>query len=239
MSTDISTEGRELVIKMDGRVRRSPVPDGFSPAMFRHAVAGADLLYRRKGVMPSLNELVSSWEDFDKKTIAKIWTTPEFKAALEIRGIKFDVKQGLTAEQLYAIQILQDPTDRRTTKTKLEAVGIPIGKYRAWMRNPVFARAMNEQAEHNLGDSVQMALNKLVANAEAGDQRAIEKILEISGRWNPQQQEVQNARTVVMTMMEILQEELAGDTDRLDRILQRLRGKMTSLTIVQSLKELS
>ena len=98
---------------------------------------------------------------------------------------------------------------------------------------------MNEQAEHNLGDSVQMALNKLVANAEAGDQRAIEKILEISGRWNPQQQEVQNARTVVMTMMEILQEELAGDTDRLDRILQRLRGKMTSLTIVQSLKELS
>lgn len=235
---DITTEGRELVIKTDGRVRRSPVPDGFAPAMFRHVVAGADLLYRRKGAMPSLNELVASWEEYDKKTVSKIWVTPEFKAALEIRGIQFDASNGLTAEQLYAIQILQDPTDRRTTKTKLEAVGIPIGKYRAWMRNAVFARAMNEQAEHNLGDSVQMALNKLVANAEAGDQRAIEKILEISGRWNPQQQEVQNARTVVMTVMEVIQEELAGDTETLDRILSKVRGKMTSLTIVQSLKEL-
>lgn len=235
MSTDIATEGRELVIKTDGRVRRSPVPDGFAPAMFRHVVAGVDLLYRKKSVMPTINEIMASWEGFDKATVSKIWATPEFKAALEIRGIPFDMKQGLTAEQLYAIQILQDFTDRRTTKAKLEAVGIPIGKYRAWMRSPVFASAMRSQAEDNLGDSVQMALNKLVSNAEAGDQRAIEKILEISGRWNPQQQEVQNARIVVMTVMEVLQEELAGDTKRLDRILSKLRGKVQVLSIQQSL----
>lgn len=238
MSIDIKTEGRELVITTDGRVQRSPVPSGFSPAMFRHVVAGADLLYRRKGVMPTINEVVSSWEGFDKSTVSKVWATPEFRAALEIRGIAFDPKAGLTAEQLYAIQILQDPTDRRTTKTKLEAVGISIGKYRAWMRNPVFAGYMNSQAEQNLGDSVQMALNKLVSNAEAGDQRAIEKILEISGRWNPQQQEVQNARTVVITFMEILQEELADNQELLDRIMSRARGKMTTLSVVHSLKEI-
>lgn len=184
MSIDV--EGRDILVKTDGRVKRSPVPEGFSPSMFRHIVAGIDLLYRRSGVLPSVNELLASWEEFDKKTVQKAWGTSELREALKNRGIDFDAKKGLTSEQLYALQILQDPTDQRTTSAKLSAVGIPIGKYRAWMRNPVFSAAMTQQAEQNLGDSVQMALNRLVANAEAGDQRAIEKILEISGRWNPQ-----------------------------------------------------
>lgn len=236
--SDIQAEGRQLRIVKDGRVQYSPVPDGYSPQMFRHIVAGVDLLYRRNGKVPTINELMASWEDFDHKTVKTAWATPEFKEALRLRGIEFDPKVGLTAEQLYAIQILQDPTDRRTTKARLEQVGIPIGKYRAWMRNPVFSRAMSEQAEQNLGDSVQVALNRLVANAEAGDQRAIEKILEISGRWNPQQQEVQNARTVVMTVMEVIQEELSGsDEDKaiLGRILDRVRNKVSVLAITKEL----
>ena len=235
---DITTEGRELLIATDGRVVRSPVPDGFAPQMFRHIVAGVDMLYRRNGAMPTINEVMATWDEFDKATISKAWVTDEFKKALEIRGIDFDMKAGLTAEQLYAIQILQDPTDRRSTKTKLEAVGISIGKYRAWMRNRVFAAAMNSQAEQNLGDSVQMALNKLVANAESGDQRAIEKILEISGRWNPQQQEIQNARTVVMVVMEVIQSELAGETEKLDRILSKVRSRMAAMSVTQVIKEI-
>ena len=235
---DIDVEGRQLVIMKDGRVRKSPVPDGFSPQMFRHVVAGVDLLYRQRGRVPSINEVVSSWENFDKPTVSKIWATPEFREALSIRGIEFDPKIGLTAEQLYAIQILQDPSDRRTVKARLEQVGIPIGKYRAWMRNPVFAHAMSEQAEQNLGDSVQMAINRLVSAADAGDLRAIEKILEVSGRWNPQQQEVANARTVVLTVMEVIQEELSDDKEALDRILTKVRGRMNSLSVVANLKEI-
>ena len=236
--SDIEVDKRELVIKKDGRVKRSPVPDKFAPQTFRHVVAGVDLLYRQTGKIPTINELVKSWPEANVTTVREIWATPEFKTALGIRGIEIDEKLGLTAEQLYAIQILQDPSDRRTVKARLEVVGISIGKYRAWMRNPVFAGAMRQQAEDNLGDSVQMALNRLVAAADSGDLRAIEKILEVTGRWNPQQQEAQNARTVVLMMMEVIQEELAGDKATLDRILTRVRGKMTSLTIVQSLKEL-
>lgn len=233
--TDIETQGRELVITHDGRTRRSPVPDDFSPATFRHIVAGIDLLYRRTGTVPTIDELLDSWEDFDRSAVSRAWATDELKEALKLRGIAFESKRGLSAEQLYAIQVLQDPTDRRTTKAKLEAIGIPMARYRAWMRNAVFAKAMRDQAEHNLGDSVQMALNKLVANAEAGDQRAIEKILEISGRYNPQQQEVQSARTVVLTVMEVIQEELADEPERLARILNKVRGKGQVLSITSKL----
>lgn len=234
---EIEVEGRELVIQTDGRVRRSPVPDEFSPTMFRHIVAAVDVLYRRNGAIPTVHDVAKDWENFDLKTVRKAFATEEFRQALSIRGIELDAKAGLTGEQLYALTILQDPTDRRTTRAKLEAVGIPIGKYRAWMRNPIFASAMNSQAEQNLGDAVQMALNKLVANAEAGDQRAIEKILEISGRHNPQQQEIQNAKTVVLTFMEVIQSEIQ-DKELLARIMSKVQGKIQTLTIVDSLRQI-
>lgn len=236
--SDVEVDGRELVIKKDGRVRRSPVPDDFSPTAFRHVVAAVDMLYRRNGRLPTIDEVTKEWEGFTRKTVQKAFAAPELREALSIRGIEMSFKAGLTPEQLYAITILQDFTDRRSTKTKLEEVGIPIAKYRAWMRNPAFAGAMTAQAEDNLGDSVQMALNRLIANAESGDMRAIEKLLEMTGRWNPQQQEVQNAKTIVLTFMEILQEELAGDVPRLRRIMDRVQAKMTALTITNGIKEL-
>lgn len=237
MTREIETEGRELVITTDGRVVRSPVPDDFSPAMFRHIVAAVDVLYRRNGMIPTAHQVAKDWDGFTLKTVQKAIASEELKAALRIRGIEWNAKAGLTDEQLYALTILQDPTDRRTTKAKLEDIGVPMGRYRAWMRNPVFSGYMNTQAEQNLGDAVQMAVNRLVGNAEAGDQRAIEKILEISGRWNPQQQELQNARTVVLTFMEVIQSEV-NDPELLSRIMTKVRGKMDALTIVQSLKEL-
>jgi hypothetical protein len=234
---EIEVEGRELVITADGRVKRSPVPDAFSPVMFRHIVAAIDVLYRRNGMIPSVTEVCKDWEGFDHKTVKKAYASPELKKALALRGIELDMKDGLTPEQLYALTILQDPSDRRSTKARLEAVGIPVGRYRAWMRNPLFSAAMNQQAEHNLGDAVQVALNRLVGNVEAGDQRAIEKVLEMTGRWNPQAQEIQNARSVVLTFMEALQKHAPPEV--LQAVLTDVSAKMQTVTIVQGLKELS
>jgi hypothetical protein len=41
-------------------------------------------------------------------------------------------------------------------------------------------------------------------SAAAGEDRAIEKVLEISGRWNPNAQSVEDARVVVMTLVEAI-----------------------------------
>lgn len=237
MSHAVEVEGDELVIRTDGRVERSPVPEGQDPEMFRHIVAGIDLVYRRTGAVPSIDQLLEEWGGFSEKAVKAAYAAPELARALEIRGISLSPKAGLSQEQLYALAILQDFTDRRSTKAKLEQVGISLSKYRAWMRDPSFARAMSEQAEQNLGDATQMALNKLVANAESGDQRAIEKILEITGRYNPQQQEIQNARTVVLTMMEVIQSKIT-DKELLGEILGEVRKRMTSVMIMQSIREL-
>lgn len=234
---EIEVENRELRIVSDGRVRHSPVPEGFQPEMFRHIVAAVDLLYSRNGVIPTVKEVADSWAKFDRAVVARAMGTAEIKQALSLRGVEWDSKQGLTSEQMMALKILQNPADGRSTQAKLATVGISMARYRAWMRNPLFKQLMSEQAELNLGDAEQMALNRIISNAEAGDQKAAEKILEMTGRWNPQAQEVQNAKQVVLTVIEAVQKHVT-DKDVLRSIMSEIEGKIQVMTITAGMKEL-
>ena len=231
---DYEVDGRTITVKADGRVLRSPVPDGVSPSMFRHVLAAIDRLYRDSGVIPTPVQVVDSWPGFTKADVKRIMATPELRSALALRGVEWDVRQGLTQLQLSALLSLSDPTDARGTKAKMADLGIPMSRYQAWMRNPIFSKALSEQAERNLGDSVQMAMNRLVANAESGDMAAINKIFEMSGRWNPQQQEVHNARQVLTIFLEALEKHASADVLR--SVLDEVSQKTQMLAITQTVK---
>lgn len=193
-----------LVVHDDGRVRRASLPKGIDPEHFRNVLAAVDVLYRREGVFPTVDGVFKLWNKTPKKTISTIFATSEFKHAIALRGISMDENPGLTEEQSMALLLLSDPTDRRTTSTKLKQIGVSMAKYHAWMRQPLFSTLLRERSEQNLGDAVPVALNRLVGNAEAGDQRAVEKLLEVTGRHNPQNLELQNARTVITSLVEII-----------------------------------
>lgn len=188
----------------DGRVKSVSIPRGVKPEIFKEALVVVTTLYNRNGVFPTTQEARSFRRSILKSTWDKIYSTPEFKEALEIRGISMDPLDGLTPQQMLAIEILANPVDRRNTETRMKAIGVSMSTYRSWMRNKLFAELVREKSEQNLGDSVSVAMNRLVANAEAGDQRAIEKVLEISGRYNPAQIEQANARQVILAVVEIV-----------------------------------
>lgn len=228
-------EGKMMVVHEDGRVRQSPLPVGIDPHTFRTALAAVDVLYRREGVFPNVEEVYKSWPSITRKTYSKIFALSEFKQALELRGIDMQPSLGLTEEQSMAILLLSDPTDRRTTATKLKQLGISMPKYQAWMRQPLFSQTLRQRAEQNIGDAIPVALNRLVGNAEAGDQRAIEKLLEVTGRYNPAQVELQNARLVVLRLVEII---LARVTDQGMRndIMNDLTATMQGVIEIEELK---
>lgn len=231
---DIDEMTGELTIVKDGRVLYSPVPKQMDPMEFRHIVAAVDMLYRRNGVIPTEDEVMETWE-FKKKSVQRAFLSEELKKALDLRGVPWDPKQGLTLEQLNAILLLQNPSDTRSNQARLETIGVSMSKFRAWMRNPLFQQQMNLQAEQNLGDAVPVALNALARNAESGDNQAILKVLEITGRWNPQQQEVQNARQVLTIFVEALEKFASPEVLRSvqDEVLSRTR----MMSITQSVKE--
>lgn len=233
--SEIEVKGRDLVINTDGRVQLSPVPEDFSPKMFRHIVAAADMLYRQEGVLPTANRIMRSWEGFNKSAVVAALASEEFKAALAIRGIEWDPKQGLSAEQLNAVLLLQDPSDSRTLKAKLDSIGVPFSKYQAWMRNPTFSRQVNKMAEDNLADAVPMVLDRLVSAADRGDMQAINKVLEVTGRYNPQQQELHNAMQVISIMVEAMEKFVPREV--LSSVMEEVQGKTRLMSLTQIVKE--
>lgn len=188
----------------DGRVRVAPLPRGIDPQVFKDALVVVSTMYGRDGIFPTVQEARAYHKRITSTAWAKIYSTPEFKQALELRGISMDPIDGLSPQQMLAIEVLANPVDRRNTETRMKAIGVSMTTYRAWMRNKLFSSLIAEKAEQNLGDSISVAMNRLVANAEAGDQRAIEKVLEISGRYNPAQIEQANAREVILAVVEIV-----------------------------------
>lgn len=200
------------------------------PAVFRNALAAVDVKYGRDGVVPSVEEVYESWPKIPKTTYSQIFASSEFKQALELRGISLDPNLGLTEEQNMAILVLSNP-DGRPLTTKLKQLGVPQSRYRNWMRQPLFSETLRQRSEQNLGDAIPTALNQLVANADRGDQRAIEKLLEISGRYNPSQVEAVNAKQVVLVMVEAVLRHVSSKEEKA-AILSEVEGAMAKANLL-------
>lgn len=179
-------------------------PIGFTDLEFRNAVASAYTHYRATGQLPTVDDLAAINRNITKKTYSSIILTDEFKKALSYRGVEWNNEAGLTLEQQSVLIKLQDFTDRRSLGVKLRELGVPMARYQAWLKHPLFRKAMNDAAENVLSEAVAPALLALSGKAAAGEDRAIEKLLEISGRWNPNAQSVEDARVVVMTLLEAI-----------------------------------
>lgn len=179
-------------------------PIGFTDLEFRNTIAAAYTHYRATGKLPTVDDLAEINRAITKKTYSSIILTDEFKKALSYRGVEWNNEAGLTLEQQSVLIKLQDFTDRRSLGVKLRELGVPMARYQAWLKHPLFRKAMNDAAENVLSEAVAPALLALSGKAAAGEDRAIEKLLEISGRWNPNAQSVEDARVVVMTLLEAI-----------------------------------
>lgn len=239
MATDFETfEGGVIVRQADGRFQSAKTPEGFTDLAFRNAIAAYDTAYRTQGRLPSVDEVYKVFPKLPKVTYSTLLLTPEFKQALHYRGIELDSEAGLSLEQSMALLKLTDPTDRRSTSTKLKEMGIPMPKFQAWMKQPMFLASYRERSEKGLAEAIPMVLQRLVGNAEASDQRAIEKVLEITGRWNPAQQQVEDAKTVVLAVVEAVIKHVSDPDVRKEIMadISLVAGTLGALNVNRSLE---
>lgn len=204
MNNFIEQPGKILV--RDPKTGFQPVttPVGYTDTQFRNAVATAYTFYRQNGKLPTVTDMHKMHSSIDVKTYSGIVLTDEFKTALSYRGIEWNMENGLTLEQQSVILKLQDFTDRRSLGAKLKELGVPMARYQAWLKHPLFRQAINNNAEMVLQEAIAPALTQLAGKAAAGEDRAIDKVLEISGRWNPNAQAAEDAKVVVMTLLEAI-----------------------------------
>jgi hypothetical protein len=220
------TDGEVYYRTPEGQVTPLRTPTGMDPKVFRRVLATVDILYRRTGKLPTVHEAYVEWPRIPKKTYGAVFATDEFRDALTLRGITYDDSLGLTEEQMIAIMALTDPTEQRSTKTVLAGMGIPMPKYQAWMRNAQFSREYERRSEENTRLLKNAALQRLNANVDKGDQRAVEFALALTGRYSPNQAAVQDAMAVVNALLEAVQKHVNPET--MSAILKEIKTKATS-----------
>lgn len=231
-------EGREVaVLNPDGRVQRQSVPEGISPTAFRHVLAAVDVWWGMKGEFPTPAQARTLYPKIERRVYEKVFASPEFEQALEKRGIASDPDAGLTEQQAMALTLLSNPEDRRAVPTKLRDIGVAYKTFQNWMRQPLFSKLYRERVEKELVDAIPGAIMTTVVNAQSGDQRAAEFVLKMTGRYDPAAMEANNARIVVLKLLELIQQHAPKDVQK--RIEEGLDATMTQIKVLGAMKEIS
>lgn len=144
--------------------------------------------------------------------------------ALAVRGIDTSGQSLLSPEQDYALSILSDTTSRKSYNARMRDAGLSPAKLLAWRKNPAFDRAFTTITE-TIAQQYEPAMLELARRAGDGDIRAIEKSLEISGRYNPNTQGTIDVLVVINRVTEILAKHLSDQPE----VLRSIAGDLNAV----------
>lgn len=158
--------------------------------------------------------------------IQQYQSSNEFREGMAERGIEVDSSVGeLTEEQLTCIALLTNITDRRTPKTKLKALNIPYAKYAGWLKQKPFNDAMRSIAGKGLDEAIPLAEVALARAASEGDLASTKFLFEVTGRYNPMQQQAIDSQALIAVMIDAAQEVLGHDPELLRQYTDIVRLK--------------
>lgn len=195
----------QVVGRADGAVRPIAVPEGVTKGTFFRVVAAYDVAFRAAGVLPEVGDVRKLLPQMKKSTISAVLATQEFAEAMELRGVGFTATKGLSPQQAAVLNVLENFSDTRSLTAKLKDAGVSRTQFNGWLRDPLFHELYEKRIESHLRGAHLPALSTLMQAAENGDTAAAMRVLEINGRYNTQNAELQNARAVVQSMVEAIQ----------------------------------
>jgi len=174
-------------------------------------------LYHKAGKRPSIT------------AIQQYKATQDFKSGMAERGIEVEESESLTQEQIACISLLTNLSDRRSLGSKLKALGIKEPKYRGWLKQKVFNDAIRSIAGRGLEEAIPLAEVALSQAAIDGDLHAIKFFFEVTGRHNPSQQQAIDAQALIAIMVDVAQEVLGSDPEKLRQYTDLVRMKAQSI----------
>jgi hypothetical protein len=184
---------------------RFDAPEGVTDHQFRTVVGAAYTAYTMDGVVPDQERIRAlTGSRYTKKVISRIIDTENFKNAMLTRGVPWKNGDGLSAQQMYTLQILTNPTDRRELRAKLKSAGVTYPQYRAWLNQPHFARYLSTVTENMLQQHIPDFNTVLTNKALAGDVNALKFAYELSGRHDPNHKEVLDLQVIVNSLLEVI-----------------------------------
>lgn len=214
MSLILDFDGFDEPINKNNRTVLKPT----QPKELTAAEIMSGLWLTGNGKFPAYAELFKHFPpDWTEDEINSIFSSHTFYLRMSRRGIVWPenwtpqlhnltkMYEGLTPQQVIAMQVVTDPTDKRSLAAKLKQVGINNTVWRAWLRNPVFAEAVRRTSEHIIQDTVAIAHTRLAQKVDQGDLGAIKTLYEVSGRHDPNKQQMLDFAKVIGLVLEVMQ----------------------------------
>lgn len=179
-----------------------PTPSGISATVFRNVLAGASAAYTVHRQVPTV-EQIKVFTTSSPKWISKVVGTKEFKEVMSQRGFPFDNVK-LSPEQYFAVSILTNPSNRKSMADKLKQSGVTYAQYRGWLKQPHFRDYISKVSEDMLGEHIQDVHTRVVERATNGDMAAIKLYYELTGRHDPQRQQMVDLQGIIGLMLEVI-----------------------------------
>lgn len=126
-----------------------------------------------------------------------------FKKSLQSRGIELEAD--LTQRQLAAASVMLNLTDRRSDEKKLRDIGVSTEEFSTWMQSSTFAEYMRLRSEQMINNSVHEAHMGLMRGVRQGNTASIKLYYEMTGRYNPNEENNVNIRLLIGKVLEAIQ----------------------------------
>jgi hypothetical protein len=142
--------------------------------------------------------------------------------SLERRGIT-PVAGDLSVQQVAAISLITNFTDRRTIPVKLAAIGVTEEQINGWYQNPEFQRELGARTDSVLETAHPEVQAQLIRQIQRGNIQAIKMYYEVTGR--AQSQETVNLKLAMQRMLEVIQRHVKDPA-----VLQSIATEMLGVT---------
>lgn len=197
-------------------------PKDTDPEEFRKVISGCYRTWLQQGTLDPTT--IAEKTGLTVERVSFYLSQDETGYALAVRGIDTQGTSLLSPEQDNALMVLSDTTSRKSFNARMRDAGINQAKLLAWRKNPTFERAYTGIVE-TIAQQYEPAMLELARRAGDGDIRAIEKSLEISGRYNPNTQGTIDVLVVINRVTEILAKHLSDQPE----VLRAISGDLSAV----------
>lgn len=164
------------------------------------------------GVIPSDADII----DYVKKSssaLAHLKQNPLFRKSLESRGlvVNYDTDHQLrdvtkiTPRQMAAASVMMNLVDRRSNEKKLRDIGVSTEEWSNWLQDKQFSEYLRERSEVMIANSTHEAHIGLMRGVAQGNTASIKLYYELTGRYNPNEENNVNIRMVIGRVLEAIQ----------------------------------
>lgn len=156
-------------------------PKQIGPQFVNKAMPWFETFWHNRGRYPANDEILGHFK-FTIQEVELLNASPFWRKCCERRGIRLPEQHSLSVEQVAAISLITNFSDRRSIPAKCAALNITEEQLNGWYADPEFKRELATRTDAVLDNAFPEVQASLIKQIQKGNFPAIKFYYEITGR---------------------------------------------------------